>query len=239
VVVQPHLDDAVLSCFALMSAASALTVITVFAGIPHSGLLASTYDLRTGSTDPRARTAARRTEDETALAMLGARCVHLDFLDSPYRAFEVSTVDIATAVLEHLPPTATAIAVPLGLGAHVDHLAVSGAAVHMWRQVPQLRRYVFADYPYAAFRGWPGWVSGQKSSWVAACRSWSRELARADREATKRAFVAELDSAAQERKLQLFHVYESQVAAIEGGASRYVSHPSRVRFEVYFSNAEA
>ena len=78
VVLSPHLDDAVLSCGALMmhaASATTVTVATIFTeagGVPHT-LSARRYLHQVGVTDARALYQQRRAEDDEALASIGVR----------------------------------------------------------------------------------------------------------------------------------------------------------------------
>lgn len=86
-VVSPHLDDAMLSAWALVTgkhAAGEVTVMTVFAGSPD--IAASTeYDESCGFENSSIAIASRRIEDERAFAGLAAHRVFLDYLDVQYR----------------------------------------------------------------------------------------------------------------------------------------------------------
>lgn len=85
----PHLDDAVLSAGASVSAAAdaggQVIVCTVFAGVPDTPCspIADHFHGLAGL-GPDAVT-LRRREDLAALEVLGAKAVHLDFLDVIYR----------------------------------------------------------------------------------------------------------------------------------------------------------
>ena len=88
VYLSPHLDDAVLSCGGLIYQQRALQplVITLFAGVPDYGVLspfAAGQHRRWG--EPADPIGDRRREDAAALAALGARCEHWDYLDCIYR----------------------------------------------------------------------------------------------------------------------------------------------------------
>ncbi len=127
VVVSPHLDDAVLSCGGLLALArrrgEPSTVVTVFTkGRDHD---------------------RRRDEDRDALAVLGARAVHVGLLDAPERLglarthtalVEEARVDpadcavVRAAIETALPsPSPVSVYVPLGVGGHVDHVTVHAA----------------------------------------------------------------------------------------------------------------
>ena len=84
VILSPHLDDAVLSCWHVLCGPGEVTVINVFAGSPPPGSGASWWDRLTGATDSVARMAERRAEDRAAFAIAGRTATSLDFLDEQY-----------------------------------------------------------------------------------------------------------------------------------------------------------
>jgi LmbE family N-acetylglucosaminyl deacetylase len=145
VVVSPHLDDAALSvpCW---SAARAMTedvvVLTVF------------------SAGDDAAYAGRRAEDEAALAVLGARAVHLGLLDAPFRlavarswrglvlsAMEDADVaEVGRAIAGWVEMWgAEVVLLPLGVGEHVDHRVVHAAHAGICGRVVGF----YEDRPYA------------------------------------------------------------------------------------------
>ena len=86
----PHLDDAVLSCGALMrslSATCALTVVTPFtaAGEPPHTYAARSFLRQCAAPDAAALFAARRAEDRRVLSELGAAHEHLGHPDALFR----------------------------------------------------------------------------------------------------------------------------------------------------------
>ena len=83
-VISPHLDDAVLSCGALLAAHRGAVVATVFAGVPRDPRQRTEWDARSGFADAAEALAARRAEDAAALAELGAAPRWLDFRDDQY-----------------------------------------------------------------------------------------------------------------------------------------------------------
>ncbi|MFJ8082501.1 PIG-L family deacetylase [Streptomyces sp. NPDC096205] len=90
VVLSPHLDDAVLSCGALMAHARPrvpVTVVTVFtAGSPPPYTLSGRRCLRlAGMRDARELYAARRAEDESVLSDMGVAWRHLGFSEGLFR----------------------------------------------------------------------------------------------------------------------------------------------------------
>jgi LmbE family N-acetylglucosaminyl deacetylase len=90
VFVSPHLDDAVLSCAALMrvmAAVAPVTVVTLFsaAGPPPHTRAARTFLRQCGATDAATLFAQRRAEDVAVLDGLGVRHVHLGHPDALFR----------------------------------------------------------------------------------------------------------------------------------------------------------
>jgi len=86
----PHLDDAVLSCGALMrslSATCALTVVTPFttAGPPPHTYAARSFLRHCAMPDAEALFAERRAEDRRVLDDLGTAHVHLGYTDALFR----------------------------------------------------------------------------------------------------------------------------------------------------------
>ena len=233
VVVSPHLDDAVLSAFGLLSAATSATVVTVFAGVPAPGTPPADYDRLTRADAPAVRVADRRAEDRAALARLGARAVHLDFLDGPYRDADPSVRVLADAIVAVVPPHDTLV-LPAAIGSHADHVLAREAAL----LVPcGGRRLAMADLPYAAWFGWPPLVTGHADDdGLDPAAPWQpalRRLAEASR-GTPMPVVVRLSREERRAKLECLRLYASQFAALEAGPSREISHPSRIRAEVFW-----
>jgi LmbE family N-acetylglucosaminyl deacetylase len=231
VVVSPHLDDAVLSGFGLLTEASSATVITVFAGIPDDSESPGEYDRLTRSDSPRTRMHARREEDVRVLGGLGIGHIHLDFLDHPYRPTDSQPADLARAIAAVLPDHDTLV-IPAAIGAHPDHVLAREAALLL----PCLGvRLAMADLPYAAVFGWPAAVTGQpdppfldpSAAWAPALKRLAESSGR-----TPELIVDRLSPSAQRRKLAAVHGYRTQFDAQEAGPSRGMSHPRRRGHEV-------
>jgi len=82
-IVSPHLDDAVLSCFALLTGPAPADVLTVFAGAPAPPRVAWS-ERAMGFADSDATMAARRAEDARALDGLARATYTMDLLDEDY-----------------------------------------------------------------------------------------------------------------------------------------------------------
>ena len=231
VVVSPHLDDAILSAFVLLTAAPSATIITVFAGIPGDSVPPGEYDRLTRSASPRERMLARREEDIRVLGGLGVGHLHLDFLDHPYRAADPQPADIARAIAAVLPDHDTLV-VPAAIGGHPDHVLAREAALLL----PVVgMRLAMADLPYAAVFGWPEAVTGRPDPpFLDPSAAWEPALQRLA-EWSGRApelIVDRLSLVAQHRKLAAVHGYGTQFDALEAGPSRELTHPQRRGYEV-------
>jgi len=86
----PHLDDAILSCGALVQAEvkrREITVATLFteASQPPHTHAAKAFMRQCSASDAGSLFAARRAEDRRVLSDVGARCIHLGVADALYR----------------------------------------------------------------------------------------------------------------------------------------------------------
>ena len=156
-VVSPHLDDAVLSCAQVLGAHPGSVVVTVFSGGPGVVDPLPPWDESAGFGPGDDVTAARRHEDEAALAALGARAVHLGLWDHQYRnpsyGYEEpaggldEAVDTALAAAIGAHDSIATWLVPLGI-LHPDHRATAAAALRLARRRPELGWLVYEELPY-------------------------------------------------------------------------------------------
>lgn len=181
VYISPHLDDAVLSCGGAIHQQTAggdrVQVLTLFAGEFVGDGLSSFAQLQHQQWGhPTRPMFLRRAEDTTALALLDAKALHLEYRDAVYRAGpdgewlypdlqslweDVHPADplgqnasggVSDRLAALLPPKDEAILyAPLGVGRHVDHQIVHTAA----RRLLALgyRMAFYEDYPYAESPG--------------------------------------------------------------------------------------
>jgi LmbE family N-acetylglucosaminyl deacetylase len=176
VVLSPHLDDAVLSCGAVLASAAEANadVVTIFNGPPEGPLsdAARDFHARCGHGDDAM--SHREGEDDLALRHLGISPTRLGFPESLYRrdaagqhrhsdlrsAFRSrpeAEPEVVQAITDRLL-TVTAVEkadlllVPLGIGDHIDHQIVAAAAQDLQR--PMLW---YEDIPYAMNRHYRGW----------------------------------------------------------------------------------
>lgn len=211
VILSPHLDDAVLSCWHLLAGPGDVQVVNVFAGVPPPGSGASWWDRMTGATDSAKRMEERRREDSEAFAIAGRTATHLDFLDEQYEPAGQS-VELIASTLHHVIDADAVVYAPAALGEHADHEQVRSAALALATAGRTVRLY--ADHPHAVQRGWPTWVNATDSQVgreVVAC--WDQRLDPVGLART-RPEIHHLDPTEQERKLRAVSAYRTQVPAL-------------------------
>ena len=184
-IVSPHLDDAVLSCWSVLARpqgpAGSVTVVDVCAGVPPSGVLGE-WDARGGATSSRARVEQRRVEEAAALVGTGACIVLLDLLDWQYGP---DREDVAAALAPHLAGAGWVYA-PAGIGGHRDHLRVRDAVLALHPAA-----VLYADLPYALRHGFEPPLPGYEPDEIA------------------------LDAPAVAAKLAALRLYATQVPLLE------------------------
>jgi LmbE family N-acetylglucosaminyl deacetylase len=149
-VVSPHLDDAILSLGASIGRATGsgrqVTVLTVFAGHPDSGLPAGGWDRRGGFATEGEASKARRLEDEKACRELGAESCWLSFSEADYReTLDGDSIwsEVHSAVTEARPEDVLLPGFPL---TNPDHAWVTELLVE--RGLPCSRLGLYAEQPY-------------------------------------------------------------------------------------------
>jgi LmbE family N-acetylglucosaminyl deacetylase len=229
----PHLDDAVVSCWSVVADVADVTVVNVFAGVPPAGA-ASGWDLLCRATDRAALMHRRIAEDQDALLLAGRTPVNLDFLADPYRtprqAPDVKRLDAALAAVA---PAASVVLAPAAIGTvHPDHLLVRDHALAL--AAAGIPVELYADLPYAAVYGWPDWVTGDapdphldpEAYWRGGRADLPDLLVR------DRARVVHLVEDAAHAKLTAMQAYRTQFAMLDRGPVGQLSNPSVHGFEV-------
>jgi LmbE family N-acetylglucosaminyl deacetylase len=143
--ISPHLDDAMLSAGQFIAGRPDTVVLTVLAGTPKTKTVLTSYDAKTGFKSAAEAMEARRAEDVEALALLHAKPLHLDFLDSQYGQTSKQadiTEALRTAIDEHDPEFVVG---PLGL-VHPDHILVREALLEAMKDAP-MPLYIYEDLP--------------------------------------------------------------------------------------------
>jgi LmbE family N-acetylglucosaminyl deacetylase len=231
-IVSPHPDDAVLSCWLILTRPEVRRVVTVFAGLPAVGATASAWDRLTGCTDPRQRALERRAEDRRALLHSGCTPVHLEYVGAVHRHTPLDTKALQAVLAAAIADCDTVFA-PAAIGGHPDHIAARDAtlAVSAGRH-----RLLYADQPYAVRFGWPSWVTGQPASgdldvdgWLATQLS---AVLGAESASIRNAGVFRLPAASQSAKSRAIGEYRSQYAALAASAGADFPTGPRWAYEV-------
>ena len=256
-ILSPHLDDAVLSAWHVISAPRDVCVVTVFAGIPEPGFVTD-LDRDHGAQDSAAWAARRRREDRAALAVAGRQPVHLDLPDIQFAAFAVPAIraliasspdrflsrvtqepglgndpDQLAAQLLAQVPRAPVVYGPAGIGGHPDHRDLAQATVRLATAGREV--WLYADSPYYTRAGLPRWLPEGTEAGSAADESVNQALARLDRPGQRLVRHAhELDDAAFERKLAAIRRYETEYPAIIADLDRSPAGIGSLRHETYW-----
>jgi len=182
-VIAPHLDDASLSCGALLSRwvqdGTRVTSVTVFDGPPPQPVpvAAARFHAECGLGDDAMT--VRAAEDDRAMARLGVRTVRFGLREALYRVtddgqprYPVRDRLFATPVTEEPElvvgvaarlagcaefAAADVVLAPLGIGGHIDHLVV-GAAVRVARDAGR-ETWWYEDIPYVTYRDCADWTA--------------------------------------------------------------------------------
>jgi LmbE family N-acetylglucosaminyl deacetylase len=151
-VISPHLDDAVISCGALLLAHSGATVATLFASSPaaYTDPL-NEHDTDCGFAPGDDTMAARRDEDVRALAALRATPRWLSLCQNSHeeRADPIAVPDGAVdALVEAIADVRpTCVVAPLGLS-HADHQACHASALAARDRTETVPWLWYSDLPY-------------------------------------------------------------------------------------------
>jgi LmbE family N-acetylglucosaminyl deacetylase len=233
VILSPHLDDAVLSCWHVLTQPGKVEVITVFAGVPVALNGPAWWDRYTGAADSTERVRERIEEDRSALALAGRTAVNLGFLDEQYRDNEQTLAPLAEQIEPLLPPRAWIYA-PAAFANHADHTLVRAAALQL--RDAGFPVSLYADLPHATLHGWPEWVKGERraGSTDLASAFWDHVLAGTS---TLEPTVHALDAEAHERKLAAVKMYRTQLQGLEEFAGRPLTDRETLGYEVDWATA--
>jgi len=231
VILSPHFDDAVLSCWDILAGAVEVLVVNVFAGEPPAGTL-GWWDRLAGASDSAAAVRTRVEEDREALALAGRASVNLPFLDSQYRQGDQAPGEIVEALRGVLVAGARIYA-PASLGDHHrDHTAVRAAALALRAEGANV--VLYADLPHATVDGWPRWVLGGSSSGAdPAAERWAAELETTGIPVERMVATAHrLPAEEHAGKLEAVLTYGSQTAPLQKVCGRSLDDPRLLGFEV-------
>jgi LmbE family N-acetylglucosaminyl deacetylase len=240
-ILSPHFDDAVLSCWHLLDGQTDVGVVNVFGGLPPSDA-AGWWDLAGGMRNSSEVVDRRRREDERALALAGREAINLDFLDDQYREGSQATEPVVERLRALLAPD-TSVWAPAALASppdasglvaaprpHPDHVVVRSAALALYGEGCAVTLY--ADLPHASARGLPDWVTGHRDGTGAAvAESWRHWLTGAGVNAadSEHRRLSDSDFA---RKLEAVRRYSSQLTPLEAGFGRPIAAPELLDYEI-------
>ena len=226
----PHLDDAVFSCWSTLTGPGEVTVVNVFTALPPAGVRAS-WDAITGFEDSRAGMRRRLAEDREALALAGRVPVNLGLVDRQYRRRAPSLSDLLAALAQHAPVAGQVVA-PAGIGGQSDHRLVREACLELARGGMPVTLY--ADVPYAVRLGWPDWVTGTRAVPHLSADAWWGPYLEAvpAAEFSLVSRVERLSGEAAAAKLAAMRTYRTQYPALSGGPADVLAHPEILGYEV-------
>jgi LmbE family N-acetylglucosaminyl deacetylase len=228
IVLSPHLDDAVLSCWHVLSSSADVVVLNVFTAIPPAGTQTPRWDRVTGSDDSADRMRQRLEEDAAALALAGRRSQNLGFVDSQYRAQPPD--GLVDALRARLADDAAVIAPP-AIGGHSDHELVRDAALVLADEGCDVALY--GDLPYATEFGWPAWLSGGEADpFLDVDAYWAGYVPDGFEPQ-----LVELTPEEQRTKVEAMRMYRTQFPAMEAGPLRRLMHPELLQFELLWTRA--
>ena len=228
----PHLDDAVIDCWSVLTAPGELNVVNVFAGVPPPGRTTH-WDRIVGAADSAELMRSRIEEDRAALARPGRTPVNLDFLEYQQREDRrPPTLGAIDAAVTGVVQAASRLYAPAVLGTpHPDHLRVRAYALACAEAGIPVELY--ADLPYAVVYGWPHWVTGEaRHPHLDVDAYWGEQPSGEPR-------VVALDDAEAAAKLDAMRAYATQFPSLDRGPIGLLSNPRVHRFEVYWPCASS
>lgn len=230
-IVSPHPDDAVFSCWSHLVAQDGSSVIVIFDGIPNTDDL-TPYDRFTGATSSKNRAHIRVKEDQEALARLGARRRSFSLLDRQYDESLAFRGELGRLLVDEFQTSESRVFIPASIGGHEDHLLARDSSLEALHPLSH-EVFLYADLPYAAYYGWaPSITGGQESPYLNIGEYYSRSLETISQWKVGEALVVRLDQMEQARKEESMRMYATQFPAMEGGPSRWLTHPDRIAYEV-------
>jgi LmbE family N-acetylglucosaminyl deacetylase len=256
VVLSPHLDDAVLSAWDVLSSPGEVRVVTVFAGIPEPGFVTD-LDRAHGAGESAAWMRRRRCDDRAALALAGRTPVHMDLPDVQFAAYRQPGVHEAIArspdqylarvaaepglgtdpavlagLLAECVPAHAVVYGPAGIGGHPDHRDLARATVLLAGTGRDVRLY--ADSPYYIARGLPSWLGGKPNPAADQLADGALVTLGLPPQGLDR-HTAELAEGRLQRKVAAMRCYATEIPAIWTDLSRSPSTPAMMRYESYWT----
>jgi LmbE family N-acetylglucosaminyl deacetylase len=223
----PHLDDAVIDCWSVLTGDGELNLVNVFAGVPPGGNT-TRWDRIVGAADSAELMRSRIEEDRAALARAGRTPHNLGFLEYQQREDRREPpLGALDAQIGAAVPAASRLYAPAVLGTvHPDHARVRAYALACHDAGIPVELY--ADLPYAVVYGWPHWVSGDAADPHLDVDAYWGERPRGEPR------IVELDDAQAAAKLDAMRAYATQFPSLDRGPIGLLSNPKVHRFEVFW-----
>lgn len=229
-VLSPHFDDAVLSCWSTLVVDDEVEVANIFTGRPDHDVLGY-YDRIAGATSSAELMAKREQEDASALELAGRRARNLGFLEDQYRARAPATNDLLARLAAQVP-RARAVLAPAAIGRQPDHVLARNVAILL--AATGLPVAFYADVPYCVTYGWPSWVTGvPPNPHLVVDAHWAPALSELQRFGIEHvAEVRRLDAETQAHKLAGLRRYATQYPTLSRGPLDVLADPAVLGFEV-------
>ncbi len=226
VIVSPHLDDAILSCFRFANQ-SAL-VVNVFDALPLRYAARTPWDDATGSTSPRQRMVERKAEDRQAMQQTLWTSRGLG-LYRPNATAEQILVSVNGIIQDMNSGNGKAkMLIPAGIGGHPGHVLVRDSLLSL---AGACDLSLYADIPYAV-----GFAYADLVVKGAVCvqKPW---LAALDQVASSRYEIGPiqahiLSTEVALRKKAAVALYQTQVAQLDTEHAGAASDAQRLAIEV-------
>jgi hypothetical protein len=207
-VVSTHFDDAVFSCWTVLTGDADVEVLTVFTAGPDDDRVTE-WDADTGVTSAE-RMVQRAAENSAALELAGRRAVNLGLREGQYDGGKVDP-----AVLREPLSHADVVYVPAGSGskhANLEHAVVREACLSVCPNA-----FVYADNPYWHFRDDATLPPGL--------------------ELGLRRMVVELTPTQRAQKADAIACYAGELMKLEAFFGP-CTDPARLQYEVFWESAE-
>jgi LmbE family N-acetylglucosaminyl deacetylase len=235
-ILSPHPDDAVFSCWSVLTGPDPVRVVNLFAAAPETGRV-TRWDRICGAVDSAKHFQARLAEDRAVLEPLVGAPLNLPIHEEQYREGLLGLATLDDALCAAVS-RASAVYAPAALGGgHTDHRLARGLARGLARQ--GMPASLYADLPYAVRYGWPHWVTGEpRDPHLDVDPYWEPALIEVPEIASARdARVLRLGGEAGTRKLAAMRAYGTQFRALDWGG--LLSDPTTVAHEVQWTLSHA
>jgi LmbE family N-acetylglucosaminyl deacetylase len=222
VIISPHLDDAVLSCWSILERPGSI-VMTLFAGLPDSSV-STFWDRLCGQPNSSKMMRLRLKENRQVLDSLGVKAVNLPYLDNQYKPSPRDLVGIADKIMSLTKPGDNIYA-PLAVGGirrHADHLVAQQVGILLAAQGRKVSFYGDEPYilPLFKLKNWPVRI----------------RLSRIEKKLVLSLSleVRKLTTGEQQRKEKAVRAYSSQFAMLNLFALGLFNRGDFYKFEVIF-----